>query len=511
MRTSCRIAAVLVAAAVATSACSDHTVTVPGPGSAPSLQGVEAPPPVNRGMVQTQDGPLEAPGPLLAAPEGEPSLLSTGGTVVIDFDGYPDNAQIGATYGSLGITFTSGQFLHQGGDLNSAMYPPRSGAGVAYNLTGPSVSFEFSRAASYVAGYVTSLYGITLVCRRADGSVVGSASAPYPNLANYSASVAAPNYLVEVRGSGITRCSFDSTPNYFTVDDLTFTPDSPLEIVEVTTQLPDSSFTTADGENRIQLRAEVGDPSLAGRVKWQVVDDPSDGVSSPQVSAADGLSTSFTVGQPANPRNRWPADHPGALGDKALSYVARAYYVTDAGDTIWSAPVTIRQHEKDVLRQEYLDFRKATVPDREGLGQHSTTHFSAAELNFGDYTVFPAMPRLRTGIEAFRTLVGDYLTGAGYTFNGLTVTSSFRNPVHHHVHENLRTVESQHLYGNALDVRIWNLGPSREVVFEEMKSIAKDPSVDACYEPEHVVRAASRTRELSHFHIDFRATCPAGW
>jgi hypothetical protein len=503
-----RLQAWLVASAVALGACADHPVTHPG-AAVPALQTDEVPPPVNAGAPVLSGAPLAAPE--AARGEGEWTAMSSGGAVVINFDGYTDNAAIGSTYSALGITFSTGQFLNQGGDLNSAMYPPRSGAGVAYNLTGATVAFQFARPVSSVAGYVTSFYGITLVCHAADGSVVGSASAPYPNLANWSGSVAAPNYLLEVRGSGITRCSFNSTPNYFTIDDLTFTPDGPLEIVEVITQLPDSSFTSQTGENTIRLRAEVGDPAMAGRVKWEVVDDPADGVQSPRVSAPDGLSTSFTVGQPANPRNRWPATHPGELADKAMAYVIRAYYVTDGGDTIWSAPVNLRQHEKDVLRQEYLDFRKATVPERAELGVFSTTHFSATELNFGDYTVFPAAQRMRTGIESFRTLVGAYLVDAGYSFNGLTVTSSFRNPVHHHVHSGLRTQESQHLYGNAMDVRIWDLGPSRTEVFEEMKSIAKDPTVDACYEPEHVVRAASPTRDLSHFHIDFRAACPAGW
>jgi hypothetical protein len=508
-RNSRRVVVWLAAGAIAAGACSDRTVTTSDPTPVRPELGGDAPPAVNMGAALLDAAPTPEAGP--ADGEQPLILLNTGGSPVITFDGQPDNAPIGSTYASLGITFTSGQFLNQGGNLNHSNYPPRSGTGVAYNLTGSTVAFQLDRASSRVGAYVTSLYGITLSCYRADGSLVGSASAPSPNLANYSGSVAPPNHHLEVAGSGITACSFGSTPNYFTIDDLSFSPDSPIEIVEVTTQLPDSSFTTRNGENLISLRAEVGDPAMASRVKWKVVDDPSDGVTSPRVRPGDGLSTSFTIGQVANPRNRWPATHPGELSDKALAYVARAYYVADGGDTIWSAPVVLRQHEKDVLRQEYIDYQKQIVLNRDSLGVFTTTNFSAGELNFGDYTVFRATDRLRAGVESFRTLVSDYLVDAGHTFNGLTATSAFRNPVHHHVHAGASSNESQHIYGNAMDVRIWGLGPTREEVFEEMRSIAKDPAVNACYEPERVVRAANKNRELTHFHIDFRASCPTGW
>jgi hypothetical protein len=153
----------------------------------------------------------------------QPLALSS--NVTLTFEGVGNNAAVGAFYQAQGVTFTEGSGLVQGGDLNFSNYPPRSGTTVAYNLNGNNVSFQLARNASEVSAYVTSLYGISLTCYNAQGGQVGSASAPAPNLANYSGSVAGPNALIRVRGSGITRCTFSGTPNYFTVDDITINMD----------------------------------------------------------------------------------------------------------------------------------------------------------------------------------------------------------------------------------------------------------------------------------------------
>ena len=480
----------------------------------------------DRGPAPLEPGPLGSrggapPGAGLggatpAAAPGSARLQSVGphadGPQTITFEGVGNNVALGSQYAaSAGVTFTAGQGLVQGGSLNFSNYPPRSGTTVAYNLTASDVSFTFGTTARRVGGYVTSLYGIRLTCWRADGSAAGGAAAPYPNLANWSASVAAPNYYLEVAAPGIKRCTFTGSPNYFTIDDLTFTPSAEIEIVSVTTQLPGSSFTSRAGENTVQLRARVGDPAMEPRVEWKVEDDPGDNVTSGPVTAAPGLLSSFTVPIPPQRQLRWPANHPGSMTRKALAYRIRAFYVVD-GDTTWSEPKTIRQTEKDVLRQEYIDYAKQRVPAREDLGVFATASFSAAELNWGDYSLFLATPTMRTGIQAFRLEVKSVVVAAGQSFSGLTLTSAFRNPVHHHKHAGASSTESQHLYGNAVDVRIGTFqGFSQKEIFYEMVAIAKKPSVNACYEPEAVVRAANSSGTLTHFHLDFRASCPAGW
>lgn len=164
-----------------------------------------------------------------------------------------------------------------------------------------------------------------------------------------------------------------------------------------------------------------------------------------------------------------------------------------------------------MLRQEYIDFGKELVPERTALGVFATPNFSSSELNFGDYAVFLSTPAQRRGLEAIRALTELSLVLNGYPFSGLILTSAYRNPTHHHIHSEATATESQHLYGNAADVRIRDLGPSREKMFDEFRRIAKNPSVNACYEPESVVRAMNEAGELTHFHFDWRSSCPSGW
>lgn len=217
-----RAAAPLVVLGLVLSACSDgrRDPLTPSPdGTRAAVNNL--PPGVN---MNPGRGPKQA-----VAPSTLPSFsitpMALSSTVTLSLEGVGNNAAIGSFYQAQGVTFTEGSGLVQGGDLNFSNYPPRSGTTVAYNLTGNNVSFHLSRSGSEVSGYVTSLYGISLTCYNAQGGTVGTASAPAPNLANYSESVAGPNTLIRVRGSGITRCTFSGTPNYFTVDDITIVMD----------------------------------------------------------------------------------------------------------------------------------------------------------------------------------------------------------------------------------------------------------------------------------------------
>lgn len=217
-----RAAAPLVVLGLVLSACSDgrREPLTPSPDGSRGAAN-QLPPAVNAGRGR---GPQKA-----VAPSTLPSFsitpMAVSSNVTLSLEGVGNNAAIGSFYQAQGVTFTEGSGLVQGGDLNDLNYPPHSGTTVAYNLTGTNVSFQLSRAGTEVSGYVTSLYGITLTCFNAQGGSVGSASAPAPNLANYSESVAGPNTLIRVRGSGITRCTFSGTPNYFTVDDISIVMD----------------------------------------------------------------------------------------------------------------------------------------------------------------------------------------------------------------------------------------------------------------------------------------------
>ena len=217
-----RAAAPLVVLGLVLSACSDGRRDPLSPSPEGNIGAAQSLPPA------VNSNPGRGPGKAVA-PSTLPSFsitpMALSSTVTLSLEGVGNNVAIGSFYQAQGITFTEGSGLVQGGDLNFSNYPPRSGTTVAYNLTGNNVSFQLSRTGTEVSGYVTSLYGISLTCFNAQGGQVGTASAPAPNLANYSGSVAGPNTLIRVRGSGITRCTFSGTPNYFTVDDITIVMD----------------------------------------------------------------------------------------------------------------------------------------------------------------------------------------------------------------------------------------------------------------------------------------------
>ena len=291
-----------------------------------------------------------------------------------------------------------------------------------------------------------------------------------------------------------------------------------VEIASIAMPLPDESFTTRLEERSIRLTAKVSDPSREADVQWKVVDDPADQSNSGKLATPpQGVATTLIVTPPqpssADGPSRWTqlTAHPGALDAKQLAYIVRAYVVT-AGDTTWSKPRGIKQHEKDVLRQEYVDYQVVPVPHRDSLQtDFHTEHFTTADLNSGDYAYFPAKQGMRDGIEAFRTEMETRLANPRIPFTGLYVNGGYRDPLHHHTHTPARSRNSQHLHGNAIDFNIDLYHRPAEWVFEEMKDAAHARTVAGCYEPENVVRAMNTDHSLNHFHIDFRGACPVGW
>ncbi|MDQ4077809.1 MAG: hypothetical protein M3220_16375, partial [Chloroflexota bacterium] len=151
-----------------------------------------------------------------------------GNTITLTFEGFADLQDIADAYSDLGVTFTAGHILKQGGWLNSRHYPPRSGVGVAANVYDYRIAMSFQTPVSHASAYVTAYYPAAFRCYREDGSLVGYVAVPTPNLANHSESVAEPNYYVRIDGSGITSCELVGSPDYITLDDLSFVHENAL-------------------------------------------------------------------------------------------------------------------------------------------------------------------------------------------------------------------------------------------------------------------------------------------
>ncbi len=291
-------------------------------------------------------------------------------------------------------------------------------------------------------------------------------------------------------------------PDVPTVDSIT---------VEVETVGPGSSFTTPH-EALVGLAAEVAPPEFAGEIEWTVVDEPADYVRTPvPQTALEGAETWFLVPRPN--ATRWASvPCPGALSQKSLALEITARAAT-AADTVVSEPEDVRQDEIDTVRQEYVDLGRRTFPGRDRFEPRSSPHFKPSELNpTGDYNVYWAEQRMLDGLEALRAIMAERFQQAGLPFDGLILTSVFRNPVHHSYHAGLSTTESRHQYGLAADMRIWGHGMTREEYFYELRDAAHDDAVGACFEPEELIRRGSSDGQtLTHAHVDWRESCPTGW
>lgn len=268
----------------------------------------------------------------------------------------------------------------------------------------------------------------------------------------------------------------------------------------------DSSFTTRDGEHTITLGVTLYG-ALTGPVQWSVVDEPGDALQSGTVPApAPGFQTQFDVPGPliaaqTPDTSRWIAyTHPGDLNQKALAFTVTATAHRPDGSAVESTPIVLHQHQKDVLRQEYVDFGiTAILPARTQLksaADFASRHFTFAELTDVDYSVAFLTNELISHLDDLRDSVGS----------ALPATSGYRNPVHHRFHfprpvgARIAT-RSNHQSGNAADIGV-GLSQAR---FDLVKRRAIE--VGLCVEP--VLQST-----LSHIHVDWRngrRACPGGW
>ena len=269
------------------------------------------------------------------------------------------------------------------------------------------------------------------------------------------------------------------------------------------------SFTTLPDERTITMTAVTVPASLADSVHWTVTDYAGDQVPSippDSDSLARGAAISWRV--PKQDSVRWHAfSHPGTLNQKSLAYVIVASVTDATGATVHSAPDTLKQDETDTMREEYIELVRDTVPTRDRFGMAQSPHFLPGGLNSGDYSRYIAEPVLLNGLEALRSKMGSALGQE----TPLQITSGYRNPVHHSVHDSLPHPESTHEYGVAADLRIVNQAESPDRFFEYLRKAAKDPSVRACLEPAEAIRNGNHDHSLNHAHVDWRATCPKNW
>lgn len=262
---------------------------------------------------------------------------------------------------------------------------------------------------------------------------------------------------------------------------------------------PMGSFVMRD---EIRMSAET--TGCDGAVEWVVEDDPTDDVAS-IVPDPIGAGAELTWEVPAHDSARWATvGHPGSLSEKSLAYRVSAR-VSQGGQLIGSDTVDLRQDETDTAREEYLEYGRARTPGRAEFGVRDTTHFSRAELNFGDYSVHIATDALLGGLVDLRAALGQVRRQE----TPLVLTSAFRNPVHHRVHAGAVAAESQHQYGTAADLRIRGYDEDPEDFFYLIFRATR--RLGACFEPEETIRAGNAAGALTHAHVDWRGRCERGW
>jgi hypothetical protein len=190
--------------------------------------------------------------------------------------------------------------------------------------------------------------------------------------------------------------------------------------------------------DRVVIHVHVTPPQLAGVLRWDV--RPLGSAGDAVVETSDGGELVFHG-----------ASRIGANGSRkpnpALEYVVTARLEGHQGLTT-SSHVT--QDEKDVLRQEYVDYGTAFIPQRNQLG--AVKH---AGLNTGNYSVIAEeVPgTLDTLLQDLTRKVNQVLAarGLGADFEVEDcVTSSFRNPQRNRAVGSV-ALNSRHVRGRAID------------------------------------------------------------
>ncbi|MFH0800258.1 MAG: D-Ala-D-Ala carboxypeptidase family metallohydrolase [Pseudomonadota bacterium] len=159
----------------------------------------------------------------------------------------------------------------------------------------------------------------------------------------------------------------------------------------------------------------------------------------------------------------------------------------------------VGQDEKDQLRQEYIDMKKAMTPAREDLTSvGNSKHFSFDDFNRSMNASGEKYPyilcRILDRLEAVKVRAGAA---------PMAINSGFRNP-----YKNGKTPgsgrESMHIYGLAADIALDDFNEDGKRDEDDWKLMARAARAEgACVEP--IAMAPSWV------HMDWRGTCPNGW
>jgi hypothetical protein len=151
-------------------------------------------------------------------------LSLNAGTIVIDFEGFPDSTPITTQFP--GLTFSNTTVITAGISLNEFEFPPYSGTNVAFDDGGP-ISVSFTTQLLSFGGYFTYAEPLTLEGFDAGNNQVASAVSLFSNNEALSGDVgSSPNeFLSIVFAGGISSVTITGDPqgSSFVLDNATVT------------------------------------------------------------------------------------------------------------------------------------------------------------------------------------------------------------------------------------------------------------------------------------------------
>jgi hypothetical protein len=146
------------------------------------------------------------------------------GTVVIDFETFPDGTSLTTQYP--GLTFFNTTIITAGISLNEFEFPPYSGTNAAFDDGGP-ISIAFASPILSFGGYFTYAEPLTLAALDSTSTQVASATSAFSNNEALSGdSGSSPNeFLLVSFAGGVSSVTITGDPGggSFVMDDVTYT------------------------------------------------------------------------------------------------------------------------------------------------------------------------------------------------------------------------------------------------------------------------------------------------
>jgi hypothetical protein len=131
-----------------------------------------------------------------------------------------------------------------------------------------------------------------------------------------------------------------------------------IRIVHAAGANPEGSFLLWEGEDVIELKAQVTPPELGDHVIWGIRDNGGDQVVSvpPEPETLPrGAEITWRVPREQDVERWRRFTHPGTLDQKSLAFRVVAVVEDAGGERHESEPAVVRQDEIDTIRQEYVD------------------------------------------------------------------------------------------------------------------------------------------------------------